>query len=60
MSAGEDAADRAVTAETPVKQVMEMLRDGAGTLAVTEGAARIGLIRATDLLARLLDPRGAS
>ena len=60
MSAGEDAADRAVTAETPVKQVMEMLRDGAGTLAVTEGAARIGSIRATDLLARLLDPRGAS
>lgn len=60
MSAGEEACDRAVTAETPVKQVMEMLRDGAGTLAVTEGAARIGSIRATDLLARLLDPRGAS
>jgi glycine betaine/proline transport system ATP-binding protein len=60
MSAGEDAADRAVSAETPVKQVMEMLRDGSGALAVTEGGTRIGTIRATDLLARLLDPRGAA
>ncbi len=60
MSRDDLSADRAVDAETPVRQVMEMLRDGTATLAVTANGARIGSIRATDLLTKLLDPRGAA
>ena len=59
MSASEDAADRAVTAETPVKQVMEMLRDGATELSVTDAGKVIGRIDNALVLARLVDPRGA-
>jgi glycine betaine/proline transport system ATP-binding protein len=55
-----DGGDRAVDAETPVKAVMEMLRGGAGPVAVTEHGARIGTIRAEDVLTRLLDPRGGA
>ena len=47
-------------AETPVKQVMEILRDGAPALAVMADGTRVGSILATDLLSKLLDPRGAA
>jgi glycine betaine/proline transport system ATP-binding protein len=60
MSRDTVSADRSVDTETPVKQVMQMLRDGVDTLAVTEAGRQIGSIRATDLLAKLLDPRGAA
>ena len=60
MSRKEVSADRAGDAETPVKQVMEILRDGAPALAVMADATRVGSILATDLLSKLLDPRGAA
>jgi glycine betaine/proline transport system ATP-binding protein len=60
MSREEIAADRAVDCETPVRQVMEILRDGVAALAVTQDGTRVGSIRAADLLSKLLDPRGAA
>lgn len=43
--------------QTPVKTVMEALRTGAETLVVAEGGRRLGVIRAADVMGRLLDPR---
>jgi glycine betaine/proline transport system ATP-binding protein len=59
MAAGATAQGRAVDAETPVRAVMEMLRDGASDLTVTEAGHPIGAIRAADVMARLINPRGA-
>ncbi|MEZ5796234.1 MAG: choline ABC transporter ATP-binding protein [Paracoccaceae bacterium] len=56
--AGDAPADREIAADTPVKEVMEALRQGATALAVTEAGQRLGTIRSTDVLARLLNPRG--
>ncbi|OIQ07422.1 MAG: choline ABC transporter ATP-binding protein [Rhodobacteraceae bacterium CG2_30_10_405] len=58
MVAGPSGAGQAVDAETPVKQVMELLRDGAGELAVTESGHGIGSIHAAQVMARLINPRG--
>ena len=58
MVAGPSGAGQAVDAETPVKQVMELLRDGAGELAVTESGHGIGAIHAAEVMARLINPRG--
>ncbi len=60
MTAADGPAEGEVAAETPVKQVMQMLRDGCGALSVTENGARLGTIRPVDLMGRLLDPRGAA
>ena len=59
MAKGQSATGRAIDAETPVRTVMEMLRDGAADLTVTEGGHPVGAIRAADVIARLIDPRGA-
>lgn len=59
MAKGATAAGRAIDAETPVRAVMEMLRDGATDLTVTEAGQPVGAIRAADVMARLIDPRGA-
>jgi glycine betaine/proline transport system ATP-binding protein len=56
MSAG-DGTGPEVTPETPVKHVMEALRGGADMLVVATGGKRMGVIRATDVLGRLLNPR---
>jgi glycine betaine/proline transport system ATP-binding protein len=48
-----------VAAETPVKEVMEALRQGAAALSVTEAGRQIGTIRSADVMGRLLNPRGA-
>ncbi len=53
-----DSAGQAVTPDTPVKVVMEALRNGAESLAVVDGGKCIGVIRAADVMGRLLDPRG--
>ena len=47
-----------VDCETPVKAVMETMSKGIDELAVTENGARIGRIRHTELMAKLLNPRG--
>lgn len=59
MAKGQSATGRAIDAETPVRTVMEMLRDGAADLTVTEGGHPVGAIRAAEVMARLIDPRGA-
>jgi len=43
--------------QTPVKTVMEALRRGTETLVVADGGARLGVIRAADVMGRLLNPR---
>ncbi|MCJ8138859.1 choline ABC transporter ATP-binding protein [Falsirhodobacter halotolerans] len=56
MEAGTSPAP-AVGAETPVKEVMERLRDGATELSVTEGGQPVGVIRAQGVMGKLLNPR---
>ncbi|TGD44188.1 choline ABC transporter ATP-binding protein [Pseudotabrizicola sediminis] len=57
MVAGETASAHAVGAETPVREIMAMIRDGAGEMAVTEHGARIGVLRAGAVMGRLINPR---
>ncbi|MFN7598973.1 MAG: hypothetical protein ACK5PT_20020, partial [Cereibacter sp.] len=52
------AATVAVAPSTPVRVVMEHLRDGAGAVSVAESGAVIGTIRAEGLMGRLLNPQG--
>ncbi|WP_135450940.1 MULTISPECIES: choline ABC transporter ATP-binding protein [Tabrizicola] len=52
-----NASGPEVAPETPVKTVMEALKAGAEALVVAEHGRRLGVIRATDVLGRLLDPR---
>jgi glycine betaine/proline transport system ATP-binding protein len=58
MAAGAGAGGGAVDAETPVKTLMEMLQGGASDVTVTEKGQAIGHVKATDVLAKLLNPRG--
>lgn len=58
MRPGPSAAPHAVDAETPVKEVMMLIRDGIEEVAVTDGAQGLGTIRAADVMARLVNPRG--
>lgn len=60
MRAGPSSAKETVGAETPVRQVMELLRDGATALAVTEGSNVIGTISATEVMASLINPQGGA
>ncbi|MDT8855275.1 choline ABC transporter ATP-binding protein [Paracoccaceae bacterium Fryx2] len=57
MQPGTSSAPHSVTAETPVRRVMQMLRDGAGEVVVTDAGAPCGVIRVEQVLARLIDPR---
>jgi glycine betaine/proline transport system ATP-binding protein len=58
MVAGPGGGGVAVAADTPVKVLMEMLKGGAADVTVTDQGQAIGRVQATDVLARLLDPRG--
>ncbi len=58
MRPGPSAASHAVDVETPVKEVMMLIRDGIEEVAVTDGAQGLGTIRAADVMARLVNPRG--
>jgi glycine betaine/proline transport system ATP-binding protein len=60
MQSGETSATLSVDAETPVRSVMESMRDGATELAVTENGARIGVLRAGHVMGRLVNPRGTA
>ncbi len=59
MDRGDSLASLSVAAETPVKQIMAMIRDGAGEIAVEEAGTRIGVLRAASIMGRLINPRGA-
>ena len=59
MVAGPGAAGGAtVDAETPVKVMMEMLKQGAEVLTITHAGQPIGQARSADVLGKLLNPRG--
>ncbi len=58
MDRGETSALLAVDAETPVKHVMEAMRDGVTEMAVTEAGTRVGVVRPGHLMGRLVNPRG--
>jgi len=47
-----------IAADASVKQVMETMRAGVGVLTVTEDGRPIGAIRASDVMGKLLNPRG--
>ncbi len=47
-----------VDVETPVRQVMEMIRDGQAQIAVTERGAPCGTITGPEVMAKLINPRG--
>ncbi len=55
-AAGPDA--REVGAETPVKEIMQMMAQGAGEMVVTEDGRALGTVRTASLMAKLIDPRG--
>ena len=57
MVSGPGGGGVAVAADTPVKVLMEMLKGGAADVTVTDQGQPIGRVQATDVLARLLDPR---
>ena len=59
MQPGAGTEGASVAAETPVKEVMEALRQGAAALSVTEAGRQIGTIRSADVIGKLLNPRGA-
>ena len=58
MDSGETSALLAVDVETPVKQIMEAMRDGVTEMAVTEAGTRVGVVRPGPLMGRLVNPRG--
>ncbi|MFN3722515.1 MAG: choline ABC transporter ATP-binding protein [Paracoccaceae bacterium] len=57
MVAEETSSSRAVDAETPVREIMAAMRDGAGEMAVVDDGARIGVLRAGAVMGRLINPR---
>ena len=60
MVPGSTQATQSVGAETPVREIMAAMRDGAGEIAVKENGAVIGVLRAGAVMGRLIDPRGGS
>jgi glycine betaine/proline transport system ATP-binding protein len=57
MAPGAGTAGAAIDAETPVRTVMELMRDGATELTVLEAGSPIGAIRPADVMGRLINPR---
>ncbi len=60
MQAGHSLAKDSVDIDTPVKEIMSRLTNGITELSVTEGGKPAGQIRAETVMAKLLNPRGAS
>lgn len=52
------AAARALPAETPVKEIMDLMAKGVSELVVTENGRNLGMIRTAGLMAKLINPRG--
>ncbi|MDP4033079.1 MAG: choline ABC transporter ATP-binding protein [Pseudorhodobacter sp.] len=59
MLEGSGGGTIAVDAETPVRHIMELLRDGAVEIAVTAAGKPCGTINAAEVMAKLIDPRGS-
>ncbi len=57
MVAGETSSAHTVGAETPVREIMAMMRDGVAEMAVEAHGARIGVLRAGAVMGRLINPR---
>jgi len=57
MQAGQTTAAAEMDAETPVRAVMEAMRDGSMEIAVTDAGRRVGVMRAAHVMGRLIDPR---
>ncbi len=49
---------RSLTAETPVKDIMDMMAKGVTEMVVTENGRNLGMIRTAGLMAKLINPRG--
>lgn len=49
-----------VDAETPVKDIMALMRDGASELSVLERGQQIGVLRMASVMGRLIDPQNGS
>ena len=52
------ATAHALTAETPVKDIMDMMAKGVTEMVVTENGRNLGMIRTAGLIAKLINPRG--
>jgi len=51
-------AARELPAETPVKDIMDLMSQGVAELVVTEHGRNLGMIRTASLMAKLINPRG--
>lgn len=60
MEPGASHSPVSVTPDTPVKEIMAALRDGLAEIGVAEAGVPLGVIRAGNVMARLIDPRGAA
>jgi glycine betaine/proline transport system ATP-binding protein len=49
---------RSLDAETPVKDIMDLMAQGVAELVVTENGRNLGMIRTAGLMAKLINPRG--
>jgi glycine betaine/proline transport system ATP-binding protein len=59
MEPGEPAEGaRSLGAETPVKDIMQMMAEGAGEMAIVENGQTLGRVRSAGLMAKLINPRG--
>jgi glycine betaine/proline transport system ATP-binding protein len=52
------AGARELSAETPVKDIMDLMSHGVAELVVTENGRNLGMIRTAGLMAKLINPRG--
>ena len=52
------AAARELPAETPVKDIMDLMSQGVAELVVTDNGRNLGMIRTASLMAKLINPRG--
>lgn len=56
MEAGSSVAE-AVDVETPVKEIMARMRDGASEISVSEEGRPVGVVRIASVMGRLIDPQ---
>ena len=52
------ATARSLDAETPVKDIMDLMSQGVAELVVTENGRNLGLVPTAGLMAKLINPRG--